>query len=64
MRRKVSPSSASRWSPPEQPADVREGHLDNLEEARADAAAYPDSALAAIWVGRREAYLGNYSGRD
>lgn len=45
---------------PALPDDVRQTYEANLEQAKAEFEQYPDSALAWIWVGRREAYLGNY----
>lgn len=45
---------------PALPAEVSEAYEANLAQARADFEAHPDSALAWIWVGRREGYLGQY----
>ncbi len=45
---------------PQLPADVQADYEAKLTDARADFVQYPDSALAWIWVGRREGYLGNY----
>jgi len=42
------------------PEETRTDFEANLATARADLEAHPDSALAWIWVGRREAYLGDY----
>lgn len=42
------------------PAEIQADYAEKLAEARADFEAHPDSALAWIWVGRREGYLGNY----
>ena len=41
-------------------ADVRAGHEQRLADAQADYDADPNSADAIIWLGRREAYLGDY----
>ena len=46
--------------PPPLPDETRAEYEANLEAARADHSQYPDSALAWIWVGRREGYLGNF----
>ncbi|MEQ9617363.1 MAG: tetratricopeptide repeat protein [Phycisphaerales bacterium] len=43
------------------PEDVRERHLRNLEEAEANFRRNPESEDAAIWVGRRLAYLGRHN---
>jgi tetratricopeptide (TPR) repeat protein len=45
---------------PALPAEVSAAYEANLAQARADFEAHPDSALAWIWVGRREGYLGHY----
>ena len=45
---------------PEQPAETRAKLEENLAAAKKDLEANPDSADAAIWVGRRMAYLGRY----
>ncbi len=47
-------------SRPELPSEFREKQTDLLEEARRQLAAAPDDPDAAIWVGRRTAYLGRY----
>ncbi len=41
-------------------ADVRASHEQRLADAQADYDADPNSADAIIWLGRREAYLGDY----
>ncbi len=46
--------------PPEASEEVRARQTDQLEEALADYEADPENADALIWVGRREAYLGQY----
>lgn len=42
------------------PADLQAQRLAELETARAELAANPTDSDALIWVGRRQAYLGNY----
>ena len=44
----------------EQPADTRAKNEANLEAAKKDLEKDPNSADAAIWVGRRTAYLGRF----
>jgi tetratricopeptide (TPR) repeat protein len=47
------------YSPP--PSGEQRARLEaDLAKAQADLAAHPDSAEAAVWVGRRLAYLGRY----
>lgn len=45
---------------PALPPDLRERYETRLAEARADAERRPDDVEAAIWLGRRTAYLGRY----
>jgi tetratricopeptide (TPR) repeat protein len=45
---------------PALPADVRAAYERQLADARAEAARRPGDVEAAIWVGRRTAYLGRY----
>jgi tetratricopeptide (TPR) repeat protein len=49
------------YPPPLEPAE-RERRLDDLARARADLEARPDDPDAAIWVGRRLGYLGDFTG--
>ena len=44
----------------EQPAETRAKLEENLAAARKDLEKDPNSADAAIWVGRRTAYLGRF----
>lgn len=46
--------------PPTQPAEVRQGNTQRLDEARESYEADRSSADALIWLGRRTAYLGRY----
>lgn len=46
--------------PPPLPDSVRERYEEQLRDAQATLSRAPDSAEAAIWVGRRLAYLGRY----
>ncbi len=46
--------------PPRAAPEVQQQRERELAEARADHQADPDDADALIWLGRREAYLGNY----
>jgi tetratricopeptide (TPR) repeat protein len=45
---------------PNLPADVRHERLERLEDARAAFEVAPDDVDAAVWLGRRTAYLGRY----
>ncbi|MEX2466382.1 MAG: tetratricopeptide repeat protein [Gemmatimonadota bacterium] len=45
---------------PDQPAAVRESHLENYTEAEDALAEDPDDVDALVWMGRRTAYLGQY----
>lgn len=47
-------------TPPPFDSATRARLLANLEQARADAVARPDDPDALIWLGRRQAYLGQY----
>ena len=46
--------------PPEASEEARARQTEQLEEALTDLEANPDSPEALIWVGRRQAYLGQY----